>query len=185
MTPVCWLIRRRLSAYQDGELSAAARGRVESHVGRCEACQRELAGLSRLRTALALDSVDPPEAVWAAFWPQVRARINTAAPQPEPAPAWRRAWGAMPSRRRLVWAPALAAGALAAVAVMAPWQRAPQMPPPPPAVPSTAAVQPAALDEVVIQSIETADPDLPVMVYASPESDVTVLWVFGLERTGA
>ena len=45
-------------------------------------------------------------------------------------------------------------------------------------------VQPAALDEVVIQSIETADPDAPVMVYSSPESDVTVIWVFGLERTG-
>jgi hypothetical protein len=36
----------------------------------------------------------------------------------------------------------------------------------------------------VIQSIETADPDLPVMVYSSPDSDVTVLWVFGLEPTG-
>jgi hypothetical protein len=43
--------------------------------------------------------------------------------------------------------------------------------------------QQAALDQVVIQSIETEDPDLPVMVYASPESDVTVLWVFGLPRT--
>jgi hypothetical protein len=40
------------------------------------------------------------------------------------------------------------------------------------------------LDQVVIQSIETEDPDVPVMVYASPESDVTVLWVFGLPRTG-
>ena len=44
------------------------------------------------------------------------------------------------------------------------------------------AVQPATLDQVVIQSIET-DPDVPVMVYESPESDVTVLWVFGLPRT--
>ena len=47
----------------------------------------------------------------------------------------------------------------------------------------TAGLQPAGLDQVVIQSIETEDPDLPVMVYASPESDVTVLWVFGLPRT--
>ena len=46
------------------------------------------------------------------------------------------------------------------------------------------AIQSAALDQVVIQSIETEDPDVPVMVYASPESDVTVLWVFGLEPTG-
>jgi hypothetical protein len=36
---------------------------------------------------------------------------------------------------------------------------------------------------VVIQSIETDDPDVPVMVYKSLEADVTVLWVFGLPRT--
>jgi hypothetical protein len=47
-----------------------------------------------------------------------------------------------------------------------------------------ATLQPAELDQVVIQSIETADPEAPVMVYSSPDSDVTVLWVFGLERTG-
>jgi hypothetical protein len=45
-------------------------------------------------------------------------------------------------------------------------------------------VPPADLDQVVIQSIETADPDVPVMVYSIPESDATVLWVFGLEPTG-
>jgi anti-sigma factor RsiW len=182
MIPICWLIRRQLSAYQDGELSTGARDRVERHVGRCAACQRELAGLGRLRAVLALDPVDPPEAVWAAFWPQVRTRIATVAPQPEP--AWRRAWGTATRRPRLAWVPALAACALAVVAVLAPWQRVPQGPAQSPAGPGTAMVQPTALNEVVIQSIETADPDLPVMVYASPESDVTVLWVFGLERTG-
>ena len=45
-----------------------------------------------------------------------------------------------------------------------------------------AAVQSAALDEVVIQSIETADPEAPVMVYSNPESDVTVLWSSGSSR---
>jgi anti-sigma factor RsiW len=185
MTPFCWLVRRRLGAYQDGELSPRARGRVEAHVRRCEPCGWELAALGRLRTALTLDAADPAEAVWAAFWPQVRARIAMAAPAPEP--AWRRAWGAVASRPRLALAPALAAGALAVLAVVAPWQRAPQLPPalaPGAGGPGTAAIQPATLDEVVIQSIETDDPDVPVMVYASSESDVTVLWVFGLERTG-
>jgi hypothetical protein len=82
----------------------------------------------------------------------------------------------------------VAAGALAVLAVVAPWQRAPLQPAPPTPVavaPETASLPPAALDQVVIQSIETADPDVPVMVYASPESDITVLWVFGLPRTGA
>ena len=181
MIPFCWLIRRQLGAYQDGELSPGTRARVERHLGRCDACGRELAGLGRLRAALALDVADPPEAVWTAFWPQVRDRIGTTAPEPEP--VWRRALGAIAPRRRL--APALAAAALAVVAVVAPWQRAPQVPAPTaPSAPSAVLGHPAALDQVVIQSIETADPDTPVMVYASPESDVTVLWVFGLERTG-
>ena len=70
--------------------------------------------------------------------------------------------------------------------MVAPWQRAPQQTPVPTQVAGgleTAGNQQAALDQVVIQSIETDDPDLPVMVYASPESDMTVLWVFGLPRT--
>ena len=72
---------------------------------------------------------------------------------------------------------------------MASPNRTPPLPPAPPTpvavAPESASLPPAALDQVVIQSIETADPDVPVMVYASPESDVTVLWVFGLSRTGA
>jgi hypothetical protein len=103
-----------------------------------------------------------------------------------PEPVWRRTWETVTSRPRWAVAPAFAVAALAVVAVRAPWQRVPQPPAPVPAVGGSggATVQPAALDQVVIQSIETADPDLPVMVYSSPDSDVTVLWVFGLEPTG-
>jgi anti-sigma factor RsiW len=184
VTPYCWLIRRRLGAYEDGELSSGARSRVGAHVRGCEPCRRQLDGLGRLRTALALDAVDPSEAIWTAFWPQVRTRI--AASPPVQSPVWERVLGVVRARQRLGLAPALAAGALAVLAVVAPWQRAPQQPPAPASVaggPETVGVQPAGLDQVVIQSIETDDPDIPVMVYASPESDVTVLWVFGLPRT--
>lgn len=184
MTPYCWLIRRRLGAYQDGELLPGARSRVEAHLRGCEPCGQQVEALARLRTALTLEAADPSEAVWTAFWPQVRARI--AAPPPVPASVWEQVWGAVRIRPRLALAPALAAAALAVLAVVAPWQRAPQQAPAPVSVaggPETAGLQPAGLDQVVIQSIETADPDLPVMVYASPESDVTVLWVFGLPRT--
>ena len=180
MRPFCWLARPRLSAYQDGELSPETRRRVGAHLGRCEACRQELAGLGRLRTALVSDALDPPEAVWTAFWPQVRARLATEPPPPEP--AWRRAWEVVTSRPRLTLAPAVAACALAVLAVVAPWQ--PRiLHGPNPAVDGPGS-QPAALDQVVIQSIETDDPDLPVMVYESPDSDATVLWVFGLEKTG-
>ena len=188
MTPSCWLIGRRLGAYQDGELSPGARSRVGAHVRGCEPCSRKLEALGRLRTALALDAADPSEAVWAAFWPHVRARITAPALAPEP--VWKRAWGVVRVQPRLGLAPALAAGTLAVLAVVAPWQRAPQQTPSPASVAGgleTAGLQLAAPDQVpdqvVIQSIETEDPDIPVMVYASPESDVTVLWVFGLPRT--
>jgi anti-sigma factor RsiW len=184
MNPYCWLVRRRLGAYQDGELSPGTRHRVEAHVRGCAQCGRELSALGRLKTALALDTADPPEAVWTAFWPQVRDRI--AAPARTPRSAWERSWEAVRARPTLGLAPALAAATLAVLAMVAPWQRAPQQAPAPTPVASgleSPGVQQAALDQVVIQSIETEDPDLPVMVYASPESDVTVLWVFGLPRT--
>jgi anti-sigma factor RsiW len=184
MAPYCWLIRRRLGAYQDGELAPGARRRVEAHLQGCRPCSQQVQALAGLRTALALAVVDPSEAVWTAFWPQVRARI--AVPAPAPASGWERAWDAVRVRPRLALAPALAAGALAVLAVVAPWQRAPQQGPAPTSVAGgleTTGAQPAGLDQVVIQSIETEDPDLPVMVYKNPESDVTVLWVFGLPQT--
>jgi anti-sigma factor RsiW len=185
MTPFCWLIRRQLGGYQDGELSPGARHRVAAHLQGCERCSRELGTFDRLHTALALDVADPPEAVWTAFWPQVRDRLATGASDPEP--VRRSLWGPGTVRPRLGFAPALAAGALAVLAVVAPWQRAPHelsAPAPVAGGPESPGSQPAGLDQVVIQSVETEDPDVPVMVYASPESDVTVLWVFGLPRTG-
>jgi anti-sigma factor RsiW len=185
MGPFCWLIRRRLNGYRDDELSPGTRRQVDTHLQRCERCSQELATLNRLHTALALDVADPPEAVWTAFWPQVRDRIAVPAARPEP--VRRSLWAPAMARPRLGFAPALAAGALAVLAVVAPWQRAPhELPAPTPVVsgPELVSPQPAGLDQVVIQSIETEDPDVPVMVYASPESDMTVLWVFGLPRTG-
>jgi anti-sigma factor RsiW len=176
----CWLIRRRLDAYRDGELPPTGRVRVETHLRGCAGCRGELAALGRLRTALAASVPGPPEAVWDTFWPQVRARLAQAPPAPEP--LWRRAWTGAARRPALALAPAAAAVSLAILAVLAPWQQAP--PRSPAGGPAPAGILPVALDQVVVQSIETADPETPVMVYASPETDMTVLWVFGLERTG-
>jgi anti-sigma factor RsiW len=178
---ICWLVRRWLDVYHDGELTPWRRARVERHLTRCTGCAGEVQALRRLREVLTTASVaEPPEAVWAAFWPQVRTRLI--GPSPDPEPVWQRAWGAMTSHPRLVLAPAVAAASLAVLAVMAPWHQTPSRAPGP--APASMSAPPATLDQVVIQSIETADPDLPVMVYANPESDMTVLWVFGLERTG-
>jgi len=183
MNPICWLVRRRLDAYRDGELAPGVRARVETHLAGCRRCPEELAALTGLHEALAARDLDEPaEPVWDAFWPQVRARL---AEVPAVGGRERAAWASSGTRRHLVLAPALAAAALAVLAVVAPWQE-----PPPAVTPGgtgpravVASLEPAALDDVVVQSIETADPDAPVMVYSSPESDVTVLWVFGLERT--
>lgn len=182
---VCWLIRPRLGAFQDGELGPAARARTSAHLAGCAACAAELAGLRRLRAALAVSAPEPAEATWNTFWPQVRARIAAA---PAEAPAGRQAasvpWGPW----RLAFGSTLAAVALAVLAVLAPWQPAPERPVQAPVPPDrTASVvpapEPARPLPVVIQSVETADPQSSVMVFTNPESDMTVVWVFGLERT--
>lgn len=188
MNPSCWLTRRRLDAYQDDELSPGLRARVDRHLARCSTCPGELAAVRRLRQALALDDVsDPLGPAWDAFWPQVRARI-AAEPAVREAAGPVRIWAPL-AGRRLILAPALAAVAMAILAILAPWKDdLPVTPPravPGPSQPMVAGVEPAVLDDVVVQSIETDNPDAPVMVYSSPDSDVTMLWVFGLERTRA
>jgi len=191
VNPACWLIRRRLGAYQDGELAGTARRRVEAHVGRCGACAGQLAELGRLHAALALDGPEPGQPVWDAFWPQVRARLASPAAVEAPAASWWRAWGGLIGRPRLAFGSAVAVAALGALAVLAPWQDAVQPPAAPPAsvaAPGGATPGPAeapALAQVLIQSAETDDPQSSVMVFDSPDSDVTVLWVFGLPRTDA
>lgn len=54
-------VRERLSAWLDGELSAAERREVAAHLEVCEECRRELALLTRLDAALGhLDAAVPP-----------------------------------------------------------------------------------------------------------------------------
>ena len=178
MNPICWLTRRRLDAYHDGELAPGARGRLEGHLGRCRGCAGESAAIRRLQTALMADAPELPGSVWDAFWPQVRTRLQ--APLVSE-PFWRRAWAGAVAPRRLAFGSALAAAALAVVAVLAPWQGLERHPSP--AVVASAPTVGGAIQQVVVQSVEAADPQSSVMVYTNPESDMTVVWVFGLERT--
>jgi len=185
----CWPIRPRLGAYHDGELSSPARRRVEAHLAHCQACSAESRTLASIHAALRAETPEPPEAVWDAFWPQVRMRLQA---EPEPEPAWWRAWRSVPVRPRLAFGAAFAAAALAVIAVLAPWQRLEQHGPDTASAPMVATSLPAgggmstggpAPAYAVVQSVETADPQSSVMVYTNPESDVTVVWVFGLENT--
>jgi hypothetical protein len=140
--------------------------------------------LERLGAALALEAPDPGNAVWDAFWPQVRARMAAAGPAEDAAlarPAW--SWGSVLGVRRLAFGSALAAVALAVV-VLAPWQRPEPLAPVTPVAPVVTQVVPPPQDsDVVVQSVETADPQSSVMVFSNPDAEVTVVWVFGLERT--
>jgi anti-sigma factor RsiW len=178
--PICWLIRRRLGAYRDGELGPAAHGKTRTHLGRCPACAAELAALDRLRTTLAVAAPEPSAATWDVFWPQVRARLATS---PQPERAARRAWTPLVEHPRLAFASAVAVAGLALFAVLAPWQSL-LLPEPPrlsgPVAPPESSKAPTP---VVVQSVETEAPNSSVMVYTHSEAEVTVVWVFGLEPT--
>jgi len=167
-------MRRRLGAYRDGELGPAARARIALHLEGCPACAAELAALGRLRVALAADVPELPAETWDAFWPQVRARL---AAEPGRRRGWSWDWLSGPvGWPRFAFASGLAAAlAVAALVLTGPGQEGPKTP----AVP-TIAWGPAP-QQVVVQSVETADPDSSVMVFTSAEADV--VWVFGLQRT--
>ena len=181
---ICRFIQKRLDAFQDGELAPADRARTEAHLARCPTCAGELATLGRLRTALTAAIAEPPDAVWDAFWPQVRSRIAAA---PLEAESTRPAWLSGLGPWRFVIGSGLAV-ALALLAVFAPWQRQPDQPSglqiAMPAAPAEAPrvglpVTPAA----VVESVETGDPQSSVMVFTNPDAEMTVVWVFGLEAT--
>jgi anti-sigma factor RsiW len=183
-SPFCWLARRRLGAFVDGELPEAARGRVAGHLARCPDCRAEREALDELRGLLRAEAPELPEAVWSAFWPQVRERIGTQAP-PEAEPVWRRVWQGLGSAPRLAIGSA-AAAVLAVLVVVAPWRPAPIGPDPGAQGSSAASLATPGepdLQQVLVQSVETEDPQSTAMVFSHPESEVTVIWVFGLART--
>ena len=58
----CANVSARLCAYLDGELSAAAQRRMESHLARCAACRIELARQQQAESALSAARLDAPPA---------------------------------------------------------------------------------------------------------------------------
>ncbi len=183
---ICWLTRRRLGGYLDGELASTGRTRTAAHLARCRDCAAELAVLTRLRAALAVEAPEPSAAVWQAFWPQVRARIASAPAPARPAAPWEgllERWRLGLERPRLAFGSAVAVIALALLAVLAPWQRAPERAPvsEPPRVAAPEGSRGGFVRQVVVQSVETADPQSSVMVFSNADADV--VWVFGLPRT--
>jgi len=156
----CYRTRRRIGAYLDGALDEAASRSAAAHVAACPTCRKEADGLRRLRTMLRV-SLHAPEPEWSGFWPGIVRGIEETR-RLEPVASRRRwSWGWSPPR--------LAFGGLVAALLISlgVWQFA-----------SGPAQSEAS---VMVSSAATEDPRATLMVYSTPERDVAVVWVFGLE----
>lgn len=155
----CYLARRRLGAYLDGALPEGRARAAAAHLAGCAACQAEADALRRLGAALR-GTLTVAEPDWTGFWPGVVRGIQDRR-RPVPAPASPR-----PSWLRPRWA---FGGALATAVLIS--LTLPRMLPSPP----------APEPPVIVSSADTELPGGTVMVYSTPEKDVTVVWVFGLD----
>jgi anti-sigma factor RsiW len=157
----CLWNRRRLEGFVDGALGSRA-GRVAAqHVSGCASCRSEVERHRRLRLLVRSALAEVADPGWSGFWPSVRARIARETPKPVREswwlPFWKPVWG-----HPRVALGSVVVSTLAAVLVL--W-------PSPQATKAVAA-------SVQVQDVSTADPDRSMMVYSSPDDDVTVIWVF-------
>jgi anti-sigma factor RsiW len=153
---ICYRTRWRLGAWLDGALDEGTAHSTAAHVATCGVCQRETGELRRLHTHLSrAGGVGDPD--WTGFWPGVvRGIEDRRVPRPvRSASRWGR--------------PQWAVGALAATLLISLglWQFGP----------GTGPLEPG----VLVSSASTGDPRATVMVYGSPERDVAVVWVLGLD----
>ncbi len=159
----CYRTRRRIGAYLDGALDEGVARSTAAHLETCEECGREATQLRCLHAALQR-TLTLPEPDWTGFWQGVvRGIEDHREPTPVRAgrPWWVPAW-----RPRWALGSALAAAALVSLGV---WQWAPPGAPP-------------AQAGVLVTSALTEDPRGTVMVYSTPEQDVAVVWVFGIDQ---
>lgn len=155
----CLWSRPRLERLVDGALGPRAGRWTTSHAARCARCGGEVEQLTRIRLLVRSAAPDVADPEWAGFWPAVRVRIASEAPRPARESWWLPYW-------KPVWGhPRVALGSLMvsslALGLML-W----------PGAPVTLAAP------VTVQEVSSADPDRSVMVYSSPDDDVTVIWVF-------
>jgi hypothetical protein len=157
----CLWNRRRLEGLVDGALRPRAERTAAGHVSDCVSCRSEVERLRRVRRLIRSANMEVADPDWSPFWPSVRARIARETPKPVREAWWLPFW-------KPVWGhPRVAFGSVAVttlVAALVLW-------PSPQATKAVAA-------PVQVQDVSTADPNRSVMVYSSPEDDVTVIWVF-------
>ena len=162
----CLRVRRQLTPYLGKALSPARESGVARHLRECAGCRREASRLEGLVALLGASLPAAPDPDWSDFWPGVRARIVTGDHAALREGWWWRLW------HQPGWYPRLAlggglAGLLLAATVL--WQSGYQQ-------------LPALPLGVVVSALETPDPNGNVMVFSSPADEMTVVWVFGLDR---
>ncbi len=157
----CFWYRSRLERFVDGALGARAGRMAAEHVSGCAGCRSEAERLRRLRLLVRGAQAEPADPDWSGFWPAVRTRIARDAPQPVREPWWLPFWKPVWGHPRVAVG-SVAVSTLAAALVLWPSPQAPR----------------AVAAPVQVQDVSTADPNGSVMVYSSPDDDVTVIWVF-------
>jgi anti-sigma factor RsiW len=155
----CYRTRKKIGAYLDQALDAETASATAAHLASCEGCRREAETLRRLH-ALLQRNLAPAQPDWTGFWQGVVRGIEDRKTAPMRRHWWQQAW-----RPRWAVGSALAAALLVTLGV---WQFSPSP------VPSSAGV--------MVTSARTEDPRGTVMVYSTPEQDVAVVWVFGLDQ---
>jgi anti-sigma factor RsiW len=156
----CYRTRRRLGAYLDGALDQETARSTSAHLASCGVCQREAEELRRLH-GLLVRSLTPAQPDWTGFFQGVVRGIEDQR-NARPVPA-RRGWWPAILGHRWAFGGGLAAALLLSVGL---WQY-------------TVGVRPSEAG-VLVTSAHTDDPRGTVMVYSTPEQDVAVVWVFGL-----
>ncbi len=154
----CYFTRKRIGAYLDGALDERVARSTAAHLAACPGCQAEADSLRRLR-GLLQRSLAVGEPDWTGFWPGVVRGIQDARVAPEPV-----------ARRSTFWRPRWALGGALAAALLVSlglWQLAPIF-------------HPEA--GVIIRSATTDDPSATVLAYSTPEQDIAVVWVLGLDE---
>ncbi len=126
-------------------------------MARCARCAREADSLRRLSDVLRAAPA-PADPDWVGFWPGIVRGIDAA--RHAPPVRQRRSW----LTTRWAYGGALAAALLVSLTV---WQLRPG-----PLTPDT---------PVIVRSANTEYPGAHVMVYSSPDRDLTVVWVFGAD----
>jgi anti-sigma factor RsiW len=175
MKRVCRL-GRILTAYVDGELSTAERGRVERHLASCPACARELDSIKASDRIIRTASPPRPSGEqWRLFGTELSASLDEVDREGRRTARTRDAlpiyYGA--ARRRTLAIASACAAVVLAVLLLGPGGGVRRL------VPGT-----SGGNECIVRSLETQAAGYTPMSFTSGSPQMTIIWVFAEEPAG-